>query len=227
MKKIMFNDRYGLTQAVIEGRKTMTRRIEFNSDLQQMVTDSDSYYYDDGYLVFATQGVDIHHVKTRYKIGELIAIAESYFYVRNIVVGQEYDDRLCKAYRIEHTDDVVKLAGWSNKEFVRADLMPHRIRITGIKCERLYDISEADCLREGIRYLPQIGNFYFEDMRREEGFYFDDPREAFASLIDKVSGRGTWGQNPWVVAYEFELRKGQKSMLEKCGVVGRENTAVT
>ena len=139
MKKIMFNDRYGLTQAVIEGRKTMTRRIEFNSDLQQMVTDSDSYYYDDGYLVFATQGVDIHHVKTRYKIGELIAIAESYFYVRNIVVGQEYDDRLCKAYRIEHTDDVVKLAGWSNKEFVRADLMPHRIRITGIKCERLQD----------------------------------------------------------------------------------------
>lgn len=27
MKKIMFNDHYGLTQAVIDGRKTMTRRI--------------------------------------------------------------------------------------------------------------------------------------------------------------------------------------------------------
>ena len=27
MKKIMFNDRYGLTQAVLNGRKTMTRRI--------------------------------------------------------------------------------------------------------------------------------------------------------------------------------------------------------
>ena len=27
MKKIMFNDRYGLTQAVLEGKKTMTRRI--------------------------------------------------------------------------------------------------------------------------------------------------------------------------------------------------------
>ena len=26
MKKIMFNDKYGLTQAVLEGRKTMTRR---------------------------------------------------------------------------------------------------------------------------------------------------------------------------------------------------------
>ena len=27
MKKIMFNDRYGLTKAVLEGKKTMTRRI--------------------------------------------------------------------------------------------------------------------------------------------------------------------------------------------------------
>lgn len=26
MQKIMFNDKYGLTQAVLEGRKTMTRR---------------------------------------------------------------------------------------------------------------------------------------------------------------------------------------------------------
>lgn len=27
MKKIMFNDKYGLTKAVLEGRKTQTRRI--------------------------------------------------------------------------------------------------------------------------------------------------------------------------------------------------------
>ena len=36
---------------------------------------------------------------------------------------------------------------------------------------------------------------------------FDTPREAFAVLIDKVSGRGTWKSNPWVVVYEFELVK--------------------
>lgn len=33
------------------------------------------------------------------------------------------------------------------------------------------------------------------------------PREAFAALIDDASGRGTWGRDPWVVAYEFELVK--------------------
>ena len=36
---------------------------------------------------------------------------------------------------------------------------------------------------------------------------FPTPREAFATLIDKVSGRGTWKRNPWVVVYEFELVK--------------------
>lgn len=30
-------------------------------------------------------------------------------------------------------------------------------------------------------------------------------REAFAYLIDMVSGKGTWESNPWVVAYSFEL----------------------
>lgn len=30
---------------------------------------------------------------------------------------------------------------------------------------------------------------------------------AFASLIDKVSGKGTWDSNPWVIVYEFELLK--------------------
>lgn len=29
MKKIMFNDRYGLTEAVLDGRKTQTRRIAY------------------------------------------------------------------------------------------------------------------------------------------------------------------------------------------------------
>lgn len=192
MKKIMFNGRYGLTQAVIDGRKTMTRRIEFDKEFQKMIDDSDSYYYDDGYLVFATQDVDIHHVKTKYKVGEIVAVAQSY----NSFYDDTYNPVLFPAG-----------AGWDNKMFVKPELMPNQIRISGIKCERLQDISEVDCLKEGVRYIPEINKFYFEDVSREAGFYFDTPREAFASLIDKVSGKGTWASNPWVVAYEFELVK--------------------
>ena len=196
MQKIMFNDRYGLTDVVIKGQKTMTRRIEFAKELQKMIDDSDSYYYDNGYLVFATQDVDIHHVKTRYKVGEVVAVAQSY-------EAAGFDPE----YSIEGMLYAKKHAGWRNKMFVSAKYMSHRIRITGIKCERLQDISDDCCLKEGIRYVPDVNMFYFEDVSREEGFYFGNPREAFAALIDKVSGRGTWASNPWVVVYEFELVK--------------------
>lgn len=181
MKKIMFNDRYGLTQAVIEGRMTMTRRmvpwvlIEQWMEIVFNAHESEQNFYE--------------RKAPRYKVGEVVAVAQSY----NEVVRE--------------FTSLALVPGSTNKMFVKAELMPHQIRITGIKCERLQDISDADCLREGIRYLPKIGKFYFEDTRQEEGFYFDDHREAFASLIDKVSGKGTWDRNPWVVVYEFALVK--------------------
>lgn len=195
MKKIMFNDRYGLTQAVIGGRKTMTRRL-IPDEFFGLTWDTrgDTLVYENEYGDF----IDVRQSKyTRYKVGEVVAVAQRYqdiFDYSNCVNPYDWED-----------DD--KPSGWTNKMFTKAELMPHRIRITGIKCERLQDIQDADCLKEGVRYIPEINKFYFEDVSREEGFYFDNHREAFAALIDKVSGRGTWASNPLVVAYEFELVK--------------------
>lgn len=180
MKKIMFNDRYGLTQAVIEGRKTMTRRI--------IIPQPD--FLSDNFGWAKRNNGDV--ILPKYGVDEIVAVAQSY----NSFYDDTYNPVLFPAG-----------AGWNNKMFVKPELMPHRIHITGIKCERLQDISDADCLKEGIRYFPEINKFYFEDIRREEGFYFDNPREAFAALINKVFGRGTWDGNPWVEAHEFDLLK--------------------
>ena len=38
MKKIMFNDKYGLTQSVLEGRKTQTRRIAYTAGKSRDIT---------------------------------------------------------------------------------------------------------------------------------------------------------------------------------------------
>lgn len=46
-----------------------------------------------------------------------------------------------------------------------------------------------------------------QQTRTIRGLWIDTPREAFAALIDKVSGKGTWESNPYVWAYEFELMK--------------------
>lgn len=205
MKKIMFNDRYGLTQAVIEGRKTVTRRL-IPDEFFGLTWDTrgDTLVYENEYGDF----IDVRHSKyTRYKVGEVVAVAQSY---STIAAGHPdvytFLPQVAKAHKIS-IESVHDLAGWNNKMFTKAELMPHQIRIIGIKCERLRDISDEDCLKEGVRYIPKINKFYFEGVRREAGFYFDDHREAFTMLIDKVSGRGTWASNPWVVVYEFELVK--------------------
>lgn len=176
MKKIFFNDKYGLTQAVLEMRKTMTRRF-VPCEVHPFDTKENLLKY------------------SRYKIGEEVAIAQRYSDVENLPFDRKYD--------IEREGK--ERAGWNNKMFVEAIYMPHRIRITDIKVERLQDISDEDCLKEGICKAYYMGNGRRYYMMPESGVCYLTPREAFAALIDKVSGKGTWKKNPFVFAYCFEL----------------------
>lgn len=198
MQKIMFNDRYGLTQAVIEGRKTMTRRIELIGSEQNIIAPG-IFEVTSRCIKVRQNGQLIMSVPLRYKVGEIVAVAQSY---KNAGLDPTQYIANGDGYQL-----IGKHKGWRNKMYVKAELMPHYIRITGVRCERLQDVLDTDCLKEGIRYLPEIGKFYFEDVRREEGFYFNDHRRAFAALINKVSGRGTWERNPWIIIYEFEYLK--------------------
>lgn len=205
----MFNDRYLLTQWVIEYLKTMTRRIEGGEQFQLAATAAEDLTYeeDTGCIVMCCQGIEIFRHKCRYKVGEVVAVAQNYF--------STYDESKWEngIWYNEFADgsDITNHAGWINKMFVKAEYMPHQIRITGIYCERLQDISDAECLKEGVPVeFARNGSpmyYYYFDTKRWREVWFDTPREAFAALIDKVSGRGTWASNPWVVVYEFELVK--------------------
>lgn len=206
MKKIMFNDRYGLTKAVLEGRKTMTRRIitvqPANDDMMAHICYNEDKYI--GWQFITTPPIGkvakSEIFKPHYKVGEVVAVAQSYENIGMDGSAQLFEKDMSGYYT---RTDLCK--GWRNKMFVRSDLMPHQIRITGIRCERLQDITEEDCIKEGIQFIEAIEKYYFERFDRDEGFYFDTSREAFASLIDKISGRGTWQSNPYVWVYEFEL----------------------
>ena len=197
MKKIMFNDKYRLTQAVLDGRKTQTRRIvTFCGNLYNKAL---KYYTLNSVESFKKALIEF----SPYQVGEEVAVAQSYKSVA------DKDHNFC----------IPNAKGFFNKMFVRADLMPHRIKITNISVERLQDISEEDCIKEGVRehkgmtpekYPKKWSCFTCNGLgvRREK--YFEDTvfftgREAFAALIDKVSGKGTWESNPYVFVYDFEL----------------------
>lgn len=181
MKKIMFNDKYGLTQAVLEGRKTMTRRI-IDQRTEGWLRMQYSERYDDW------------HRRSPYMYTETLAIAQAYkdIYKKG---GFNMHDQFTF---------VEDSAGWTNKMFVKAKLMPHHIKITNIRVERLQDISDEDCIKEGVkRYADTFGIKEYARVPILKIFF--SPREAFAALIDNVSGKGTWESNPLVWVYEFEL----------------------
>ena len=208
MKKIMFNDKYCLTQAVLSGEKTMTRRAVTMSLLDEY----DAWYEDFIYKPIGEEdylSTDEYVLKrTTHKVGDIVAIAQPYKDI--IECMAEYSDIIIN---VDGSINREYKAGWTNKMFVRADLLPHHIRITDVKVEYLQDISDDEILREGItsqRFFNKV-EYVFATMGKMNNTpvhwlkTFPTPREAFAALIDKISGKGTWDFNPWVVAYSFEL----------------------
>ena len=216
MKKILFNDKYCLTQAVLAGRKTMTRRIEKPTEM------ADGYTMEDVVTIFHEYSslLNAHSfslcdnekkigvLNPRYQVGEIVAIAQPYKDI--IECMAEYSDIIIN---VDGSINREYKAGWTNSMFVRANLMPHHIRITDVKVERLQDISDDDILREGIRKEGYAGGcmyFYNKAYIRKgnryiEPIYNTTPIRAFASLMYKVCGGETWESNPWVAAYSFEL----------------------
>lgn len=210
MKKIMFNDRYGLTQAVLEGKKTMTRRLmtmtlhKKNGKEMTPVVPDDMFIASDGTAHFQV-GRNGYMVPKQnqpaYHVGEEIAIAQSYHMLnKSGFVAPEGLDHTCESS-----------AGYENKMFVRADLMPHRIIIRKVDVQRLQSISDEDCMKEGImegEFMNTWDTFYFDEWGDVANHItFKRPRDAYRNLIDRISGKGTWQRNPWVYVYTFELVK--------------------
>ena len=196
----MFSDKFGLTEAVLSGRKTQTRRL------------CKEQYWSFSDLINANKNDIFHFERPKYDIGEVVAVAQAY---REIAHPDGFLDG-----RYEVKDEFV--SGWANKMFVRADLMPHQIRITNVRVERLQDISDEDCLAEGVvkevKRIPTeveqyVTQYYPSQVLKEAaervgwGIVYDSPKLAYEVLIGYVSGKGIWEENPYVFVYEFELIK--------------------
>ena len=210
----MFNEKFGLETAVLNGKKTMTRRkITYPSKFKGEnvagyfvcrrpsgeVTEICMYDEDE-------RPIDGGQILPKYKVGEVVAIAQSYK-----DAGYDAHDTFGECRSIG------SYPGWKNKMFVKAEYMPHHIRITKVKAERLQDISGNDCLKEGIKKTihkdasGEWGRYYWylgvTKHNCPYGQYkeYDTAKDAFLNLIDEVSGKGTWNINPYVWVYEFEL----------------------
>lgn len=209
MKKIMFNDQYGLTQAVLEGRKTQTRRILNPTMLFERLNTYEGWEKEDiadwkescKDRLYKAEGEELKEMldyaleHSPYKVGENVAVAQRYC---DIPMDSSIKIILCKH------------PGWNNKMFVTAKAMPHQIKITNIRCERLQDISTDDCMQEGIfcSHIEGCQDAYSYDATNDskrKKWWYRTPIEAYKMLSCKLHLH--WDSNPLVFVYDFKLIK--------------------
>ena len=224
MKKIMFSDEFMLTQAVLDGRKKQTRRLltltlhkKADRGNALIEVSPSKVFFEDGKWKFVYDDYVFLLPKEnypKYRVGEVVAVAQSYCSIaeelensNNATCAAHYEKNVQKASEyiswMEHP-------GFNNKMFVAADMMIHQIRITDVRVERLQDISDVECLKEGIQKMLTGCEYYqYSFYDNDKGLWnnYRTPREAFARLINKVSRKDTWESNPYVFVYDFELVK--------------------
>ncbi|WP_295937648.1 hypothetical protein [uncultured Alistipes sp.] len=234
MKGICFKE--PLFHATIEGRKTQTRRLiepqpvidcaVFRRTIGREILPIEvGLEYVDG-----ENGVIFNTVKPRYKIGDVIYLKEPY--------AAEYIDATMPVgrYRLSYkfggddrfvwgnSDDVgygdyekirssmeKSKDGYANKLFMYGWAARYFIEITDVRAERLQDISDDDCFKEGILPFPTtvLGeattvNYYTCGQHLT---MYSSPQHAYSFLIDKINGNGTWDSNPYVWVYDYRLTK--------------------
>lgn len=211
MKKISFNDKFYLTQAVLDGRKTMVRFIVSQRHIEKAKAYQQEYYegalerisIEDALLNMA--GAE-KMISSPYKVGEVVAVA------------QTYEELVNSGFLTEGAGLLLHMAtGWKKKNFVKPELMPHHVRIVSMKVERLQKISEKDAMREGVIRVNEtsrvlgckpyytfkgskahsvsakvafIGLMYRHEKREKDAYPRERPAVAY---------------NPYLWAYEIEL----------------------
>jgi len=99
--------------------------------------------------------------------------------------------------------------GWCEMGRRRASMhMPRwasrlTLEVTGVKIERLQDISEADAKAEGCGQYASSTKLASGFDASRKGSY----REGYRELWDTINGAGSWEANPWVVAVIFKVHR--------------------
>jgi hypothetical protein len=72
------------------------------------------------------------------------------------------------------------------------------LEVTGVRVERLQEISEADAKAEGIE---ELSHGFRDYLKRDVQM---DAVSSYESLWESINGAGSWDANPWVWVIEFK-----------------------
>lgn len=207
MKEILFKP--DLIQAIAEGRKTVTRRLDGLKNVNGNpafieVTDTGLLVWD-----FHYKFTDVHYtIKPRLLPGEVVYIKEAW------ATEEQYDnlkpsglpDNAYIHFVSTGIGDYpldIHLGKFRSPRFLPEKFARYFIKIKDVRPERLQGITEEKDNSDNVVF-NQIGwckegiSSYLSNMQRES---------EFTHLWDSINKKTPWSSNPWVWRIEFELVK--------------------
>lgn len=176
LKPILFSTE--MVQAILEGRKTQTRRVvKFPADFTGEVFDNAPYG-----LKYSSSFYEGTIQRLAY------ALPDDVFWVRESFI--KINDNNFE-YKAGFTDEPIK---WKPSLFMPKKACRIFLKVKSVRVERLQQISRGDAMSEGCPF-PNIART-------------NDPIGWFNELWEKINGKDSWNQNPWVWVIEFERVDG-------------------
>jgi hypothetical protein len=210
-----------MVRALLEGRKTQTRRI-FKAIEQQP---NGLWHIFGGMVGVSEEDVPMHAPDyVRIQPGDRLYVREHWrtdFSLDDVAprdldpTKHEYPNKkgYCRdgTFFVTYEADNPALLNGRHRQAMHMPRWLSRLTliVDGVKVERLQDISEADAIAEGIFRLERkarIGGGPLYGLGEGEGH--DTAIGAYNRLWRDINGDGSWAGNPWVVAYTFRVMKG-------------------
>lgn len=206
-KPIIFSTE--MVKAILKGRKTQTRRIIKGTD--------DTYFQSlvhahSGLYTFVLNGnyspnnEDVINKYPACNIGDILWVRETF---GKTELGFVYAANVC----CPKYDKPEK--GW--KPSIHMPKVAARIflKVTNVRCERLQDISDEDCIAEGIEPMIIIEETQYYKIYGSKNPTVSNsyPNRSFKSLWDSINKEKDYLYNPWVWVYEFEKIEKPENFL--------------
>jgi hypothetical protein len=214
LKPILFSG--VMVNAIIGGSKTMTRRVVPAATLKKFPDQSQIYVKNVLGQGLIRSPKEFYEEKSRIKTGDILWVRETW---KETGLPQHGSPRFL--YRAdgdangEFFDKNVPVK-WKPSIFMPRDAARLFLLVTGVRAERLYEITEKDAGAEGFSPTSEkFGGCQRGDMPDKNGKFgcpdecnCANARENFFRLWDKLNKKGGYGSssNPWVYVVKFENR---------------------
>ena len=198
-----------MVRAIIEGRKTQTRRVvkPVGNDDAFVLLDYGTgfwpYRSDDGESSITADGNEAPHYCPYGQPGDRLWVREAFH-------GYHWDqpravyraDGECQ--RVRTQIESYEVGRWTPSIHMPRWASRITLEVVCVRVERLNDISEKDAIAEGIAYDDSIpfNGPWFASQGDAQGYGW--PKDAYQDLWESINGAGSWAANPWVWVVEFK-----------------------